>query len=88
MPRPIAAGIQTIISYQNHVHLFCGVQPSISPIRVVSIIKSITVRRVFSMFPKIKHEELWGREFWSDGHYIGTVGEANNEEVIKRYIRN
>ncbi len=40
------------------------------------------------MFPKIKHEELWGREFWSDGHYIGTVGEANNEEVIKRYIRN
>ncbi len=73
---------------QSHVHIFCGVKPSISPIRVVSIIKSITARRVFSMFPKIKHEELWGGEFWSDGKYIGTVGEANNEEVIKRYIRN
>jgi putative transposase len=29
-----------------------------------------------------------GGEFWSDGKYIGTVGDATNEEVIKRYIRN
>ena len=33
-------------------------------------------------------KELWGGAFWSVGKYIGTVGEATNEKVVKRYIRN
>ena len=44
--------------------------------------------KVFERFPRLKKDELWGGEFWSDGKYIGTVGEVANEEVIKRYIRN
>jgi REP element-mobilizing transposase RayT len=34
----------------------------------------------------LRKEELWEGEFWSDGKDIGTVGDATNEEVIKRYI--
>ena len=37
---------------------------------------------------KILALELWGGEFWSDGEYIGTVGEATSEKTIKNYIRN
>lgn len=73
---------------QNHIHIFCGAKPQYAPSRVLGIIKSVTAKQVFKQFPKLKEEELWGGEFWSDGKYIGTIGEAANEEVIKRYIQN
>ena len=73
---------------QNHIHIFCGAPPRMSPLRVISIIKSITAKRIFESFPRLKKEELWGAEFWSDGKYIGTVGEATSERTIRNYIRN
>ena len=73
---------------QNHIHIFCGSYPSMAPMKILTIIKSITARKVFERFPKLKKEELWGGAFWSVGKYIGTVGDATNEKVVKRYIRN
>ena len=73
---------------ENHIHIFCGAPPRMSPLRVMSIVKSITARQIFERFPRLKKEELWGGEFWSDGKYIGTVGEATSEETIRNYIRN
>ena len=73
---------------QNHIHIFCGAPPRMAPLRVISIIKSITAKRIFESFPRLKKEELWGAEFWSDGKYIGTVGEATSERTIRNYIRN
>ena len=72
---------------QNHIHIFCGAPARIAPLRIVTIIKSITARKIFEKFPKLKKEELWGGEFWSDGKYIGTVGEATSETTIRRYIK-
>ena len=73
---------------QNHIHIFCGSHPSMAPMTILNIIKSITARKIFETFPKLKKKELWGGPFWSVGKYIGTVGEATNEKVVKRYIRN
>jgi putative transposase len=73
---------------QNHIHIFCGSHPSIAPMKILTIIKSITARKIFEAFPKLKKDELWGGAFWSVGKYIGTAGEATNEKVVKRYIRN
>ena len=73
---------------QNHTHIFCGAAPGTAPLRVITIIKSITARKIFEKFPKLKKEELWGGEFWSNGKYIGTVGEATSEKTIRNYIRN
>jgi putative transposase len=73
---------------QNHIHIFCGAHPSMAPMTILNIIKSITARRIFKTFPRLKKQELWGGAFWSVGKYIGTVGEATNEKVVKRYIRN
>ncbi|MFC1869599.1 IS200/IS605 family transposase [Thermodesulfobacteriota bacterium] len=73
---------------KNHIHIFCGASPKLSPLRIIEIIKSITARKVFEKFPKIKKKELWGGEFWSDGKYIGTVGEATSEKTIRNYIKN
>ena len=71
----------------DHIHLLCGAHPKIAPGRIVQIFKSITAREVFRRKPSVK-KELWGGEFWSDGKYIGTVGEATSESTIKRYIKN
>jgi putative transposase len=73
---------------QNHIHIFCGGKPTVSPMQILNIIKSLTARKVFEKFPRLRKDELWGGEFWSDGKYIGTVGESANEETIKEYIRN
>ena len=73
---------------QNHIHIFCGAPPRMAPLRVISIIKSITAQKIFERFPSLKKQELWDGEFWSDGKYIGTVGEAKSEKTIREYIRN
>ena len=73
---------------QNHIHIFCGAPPRMAPLRIISIIKSITARKIFERFPSLKKRELWGGQFWSDGKYIGTVGEATSERTIRNYIRN
>ena len=73
---------------QNHIHIFCGSVPSMSPSEIINIIKSITARKIFEQFPKLKKAELWGGKFWSSGKYIGNVGEATSEKTIRNYIKN
>jgi len=41
---------------------------------------------IFKRHPDLK-EELWGGEFWSDGGYVGSVGEGVNADVIRNYIK-
>ena len=70
----------------DHVHLFVGAAPKYSPSRVMQILKSISAREMFKRFPELRRQ-LWGGEFWSDGGYIGTVGDGVNTEIVKRYIQ-
>jgi putative transposase len=51
----------------------------------MQILKSISAKQMFKTFPEIKKELLRG-EFWSDGGYIGTVGESVTAELIRDYI--
>jgi putative transposase len=71
----------------DHIHLFVGAEPKYSPSNVMQIIKSITARQIFKQYPEIK-KQLWGGELWSDGGYIGTVGDGTTSEVIKNYVEN
>ena len=71
----------------DHVHLFIGSEPKYAPSRVMQIIKSITARKIFKEYPEIR-KQLWGGELWSDGGYIGTVGDGTTSDVIKNYVEN
>jgi len=51
----------------NHVHIVVEGAPRYAPSRIMQICKSILAIQIFKKFPKIKEEELWGGEFWSDG---------------------
>jgi putative transposase len=71
---------------EDHVHFMLQAVPEYSPSRVFQIVKSITAKQLFKAHPEVK-EDLWGGEFWSDGGYVGTVGEGVNAEVIRNYIK-
>lgn len=71
---------------RDHVHLLCSAHPKYSPGELVRIFKSISARELFQRLPELKRE-LWGGEFWTDGYYVGTVGERGNQAVVRRYIQ-
>ena len=71
---------------KNHVHIVVEGAPRYSPSRIMQICKSILAIQIFKKFPKIKEEELWGGEFWSDGGHIDTVGDGRALTAVKNYV--
>ncbi len=70
----------------DHVHFLIQSVPTYSPTKIVTKIKSIIVREIFSAVPSVK-AQLWGGEFLTDGYFVSTVGEHANEDVIRQYIQ-
>jgi len=77
---------ETIGFDEDHVHFMLKSLPKYSPSQLFRIVKSVTAIQLFKAHPDLK-EDLWGGEFWSDGGYIGSVGEGVNAEIIREYIR-
>ena len=71
---------------KDHVHFLVQSVPTYSPTKIITTIKSLTAREVFARVPSVK-KQLWGGEFWTDGYYVGTVGQHATEEVIKEYVK-
>jgi len=72
---------------EDHVHFFVeSLTTTYSPARMFQFVKSIIARELFKRHPVIK-EELYHGEFWSDGGYVGTVGEGTNADIIRDYIK-
>lgn len=42
---------------------------------------------IFKSHPEVKRF-LWGRQFWTNGYYINTVGHYGNLNMITNYIKN
>jgi putative transposase len=76
---------ETIGFDKDHCHVLVRAKPRYPPSNVMRLVKNTTARMLFKQFDWIK-KELWGGEFWSDGGYIGTVGEGVNAEIIRKYI--
>jgi REP element-mobilizing transposase RayT len=71
----------------DHVHFLIQSVPSLSVSRIVTIIKSVTAKRIFERHKEVK-QLLWGGHFWTSGYYANTVSEYANAEGIKKYIAN
>jgi len=79
---------ETIGFDEDHVHfLIESLTTTYSPAKIFQVVKSITARELFKRHPALK-EELYHGEFWSDGGYVGTVGEGINGDIIRNYIKN
>ena len=77
---------ETIGFDEDHVHFMLQSVPKYSASQIFRIVKSITAIKLFEEHPDLK-KELWGGEFWSDGGYVGTIGEGINAEIIRNYIK-
>ena len=79
---------ETIGFDEDYVHFLVELlTTTYSPAKVFQIVKSILARELFRRHPIIK-KELYHGEFWSDGGYVGTVGEGINGDIIRNYIKN
>lgn len=72
---------------EDHVHFLVQSIPTLTIERIVTIIKSLTARVIFTKHPSVK-KELWGGKLWTSGYYANTVGPFASEEVIKKYVAN
>ena len=68
----------------DHIHLFVSIPPAIAVADAVKVLKGVTARRLFQMFPALK-KRLWGGHLWSPSYYVGTAGNVS-AETIRRYI--
>ena len=55
--------------------------------RIVTIIKSITLRQIFIGCADVK-KILWEAEFWIDRYFANTVGKQGDEKMIASYVNN
>lgn len=69
----------------DHIHLFIGAKPTISPIDIVRIIKSISAIELFKKFPHLKKFYSKCGCLWSKGKFISTIGNVS-EKTIRKYI--
>jgi putative transposase len=61
--------------------------PKQSPSDVMPIIKNITAREFFRIYPEVKKKYFWGGKLWTQSYFVETVGNAT-EEVIRKYVQN
>ena len=72
---------------EDHVHFLIQTVPNILISEMVKTIKSITAKKMFEIHPEVK-TFLWGRQFWTDGYYLNTVGQYGNLKMIENYVKN
>lgn len=68
----------------DHLHMFVSIPPSDAVANAVKLLKGITARKLFTLFPELK-KILWGGNLWSPSYYVGTAGNVS-AETIQRYI--
>jgi putative transposase len=71
---------------EDHIHMVIRSVPKQSPSDVMQIVKSITAREFFRIYPEIKKKHFWGGKLWMQSYFVETIGNAN-EETIRKYVQ-
>ena len=72
---------------EDHIHMVVRSEPKISPSQIMQVVKSISAREFFKIFPDIKKQYFWGGKLWTQSYYVETIG-ASTEESIRKYVQN
>jgi putative transposase len=70
----------------DHIHMVVRADPKTAPSDVMQVIKSISAREFFRLFPEIKKKYFWGGKLWTQSYFVETIGNAS-EEVIRSYVQ-
>jgi putative transposase len=78
----------TLIEHQvmpDHVHIFLSVTPFERPVDIIKILKGVTAKQLFEVYPEIRNVLRTGH-LWSPSYYIGTAGNVS-ADIITKYIQ-
>lgn len=70
----------------DHVHILVSCPPTMSPSKIVQLIKGRSSRLIQDEFPELK-KRYWGQHMWAVGYFCRTVGTVT-EDIIKAYVEN
>tara|TARA_R110002153_G_scaffold141705_1_gene292835 strand:- start:720 stop:1058 length:339 start_codon:yes stop_codon:yes gene_type:complete len=79
--------IQELEIPEDHIHMVIKGEPKIAPSHVMQVIKSISAREFFKLYPDIKKRHFWGGKLWTQSYFVETIGNVN-EETIRKYVQN
>ena len=71
----------------DHIHMVIRSEPKLSPSKIMQVIKSISAREFFKLFPGIKKKYFWGGKLWTQSYFVETIGNAD-EDTIRKYVQN
>ena len=71
----------------DHIHMVARALPKEAPCDIMQVIKSISAREFFKVYPNIKRKYFWGGKLWTQSYFVETIGNAN-EEIIRAYVQN
>ena|SRR3989344_880488 len=69
----------------EHLHLFLANVRFVSEAELVRKIKGYSSYKMRKHFSNLFKDKLWGKKFWSEGHFYRSVG-AVNAETMKHYV--
>ena len=69
----------------DHIHLFVSNVRYVSEIELVRQIKGYSSYMMRKGHWELFKDKLWGKKFWTSGHFYRSVG-AVNKETVKKYI--
>lgn len=78
----------TILGYgfgPDHLHLFVANVRFVSEVELVRQIKGYSSYKMRKYHWGLFKKDLWGKKFWSEGHFYRSVG-AVNKVTMKHYV--
>jgi putative transposase len=70
----------------DHIHMVIKSEPKKCPSNIMQVIKSISARNFFKLYPEIKKKYFWGGMLWTQSFFVETIGNVN-DKVIRKYVR-
>jgi putative transposase len=64
---------------EDHTQMVIKGEPKIVPSHVMLVIKNISAKEFFKLYPKIKERYFWGGKLWTQSYFVETIGNANEE---------
>jgi putative transposase len=71
---------------EDYIHMVFRGIPKQSPSDVMPIIKNITAREFFRIYPEVKKKYFWGGNLSTQSYFVETIGNVT-EEVIRKYVQ-
>ena len=72
-------------AWPDHIHMLLSIPPKYSVSKIMGYLKGKSSLMIFDRHANLKYK-YGDRHFWARGYYVSTVGNVNEETIIK-YIQ-